>query len=82
VAGVIGFVGLAAPHLVRRSAGEDPARTLLPSALAGALLLVAADLAARVIPSAEELKLGVVTALFGAPVFAVVAWRASRSWRR
>ena len=81
VAGVIGFVGLAAPHLVRRSASEDPARTLIPSALAGAVLLVAADLAARVIPSAEELKLGVVTALFGAPVFAVVAWRASRSWR-
>jgi iron complex transport system permease protein len=81
MAGVIGFVGLAAPHLVRRSALEDPARTLVPSALAGSLLLVAADLAARMIPSAEELKLGVVTALFGAPVFAVVAWRAARSWR-
>ena len=81
LAGVIGFVGLAAPHLVRRAVKDDPARTLLPSALAGAALLVAADLAARMIPTDEELKLGVVTALFGAPLFALVAWRAARSWR-
>ena len=81
MAGVIGFVGLAAPHLVRRSVSEDPARLLAPSALTGALLLVLADLAARLIPTAEELKLGVVTALFGAPLFALVAWRAARSWR-
>ncbi|MBI5941006.1 MAG: iron ABC transporter permease, partial [Caulobacterales bacterium] len=39
------------------------------------------DLAARVIPTEQELKLGVVTALFGAPRFALVAWRAARSWR-
>lgn len=81
LAGVIGFVGLAAPHLVRRSVSDDPAQTLIPSALVGAILLVAADLAARLIPSSEELKLGVVTALFGAPIFALVAWRAARSWR-
>lgn len=81
MAGVIGFVGLAAPHLTRGAVSDDPARTLVPSALAGAVLLVAADLAARLIPTAEELKLGVVTALFGAPLFALVAWRASRSWR-
>jgi iron complex transport system permease protein len=81
LAGVIGFVGLAAPHLVRGSVSDDPARTLVPSAFAGAILLVLADLLARVIPSAEELRLGVVTALFGAPVFALVAWRAARSWR-
>ncbi|HWA61129.1 MAG TPA: iron ABC transporter permease [Caulobacteraceae bacterium] len=81
MAGVIGFVGLAAPHLVRRRVSDDPARTLLPSALAGAVLLVAADLAARMIPTDEELKLGVVTALFGAPLFGLVAWRAARSWR-
>lgn len=80
-AGIIGFVGLAAPHLVRRFAGDDPGRTLLPSALAGAVLLVLADLAARTIPTEQELKLGVVTALFGAPLFALVAWRAARSWR-
>ena len=80
-AGVIGFVGLAAPHLVRALVKDDPKRILLPSALAGALLLVLADLAARLIPTEQELKLGVVTALFGAPAFALLAWRASRSWR-
>ena len=79
--GVIGFVGLAAPHLVRGSASDDPVATLAPSALAGAILLVLADLAARVIPTPEELKLGVVTALVGGPAFAVFAWRAARSWR-
>lgn len=81
VAGIVGFVGLAAPHLVRAAAGETPGRVLLPSALAGAVLLGAADIAARVIPTDLELKLGVVTALFGAPLFAVLAWRAARSWR-
>jgi iron complex transport system permease protein len=81
MAGIIGFVGLAAPHLVRGGAGSEPGRILLPSALAGALLLVLADLIGRLIPSEVELKLGVLTALFGAPMFAVIAWRASRSWR-
>jgi iron complex transport system permease protein len=81
LAGVIGFVGLAAPHLVRRAWREDPAHILLPSALAGAVLLTAADLGARVIPTEVPLKLGVVTALVGAPLFALIAWRAARSWR-
>jgi iron complex transport system permease protein len=81
MAGVIGFVGLAAPHLTRGFVRDDPAATLAPSALAGAILLVLADLAARLIPTEQELKLGVVTALFGAPLFALVAWRAGRSWR-
>jgi iron complex transport system permease protein len=81
MAGIVGFIGLAAPHLVRAGAGGDPGRVLLPSALAGAVLLAAADVAARVIPTDLELKLGVVTALFGAPLFALIAWRAARSWR-
>ncbi len=81
MAGVIGFVGLAAPHLVRRAAGEDPAKLLAPSALAGAVLLVLADVLARIVPTEQELKLGVITALVGAPMFALVAWRAGRSWR-
>ena len=80
MAGVIGFVGLAAPHLVRAGVRNDPARVLTPSALAGAALVVAADLIGRVVPTEVELKLGVLTALFGAPLFAVVAWRAARSW--
>jgi iron complex transport system permease protein len=80
-AGVIGFVGLAAPHLVRRFVREDPGRLLLPSALAGAVMLVLADLAARLLPTPAELKLGVLTALVGAPLFALIAWRAARSWR-
>lgn len=81
VAGVIGFVGLAAPHLVRASVRGDPGRLLLPSALAGGLMLVLADLAARLMPTDQELKLGVFTALVGAPLFALIAWRAAREWR-
>lgn len=81
MAGIVGFVGLVAPHLVRTRAGADPARILLPSALTGAALLVAADLVGRLIPTDIELKLGVVTSLVGAPLFALIAWRAARSWR-
>lgn len=81
VAGIIGFVGLAAPHLVRRAVRGDPGRVLLPSALAGGLMLILADLAARVTPTDQELKLGVFTALVGAPLFALIAWRAAREWR-
>ena len=81
VAGVIGFVGLAAPHLVRSAVRGDPGRLLTPSALAGGLMLVLADLLARLIPTDQELKLGVLTALVGAPLFALIAWRAAREWR-
>ena len=81
VAGVIGFVGLAAPHLVRRLVRDDPARLWLPSALAGGAALMVADLLVRVIPTDQELKLGVLTALVGAPLFALIAGRAARSWR-
>jgi iron complex transport system permease protein len=80
-AGVIGFVGLVAPHMVRAGVRHDPGRVLAPSALAGAGLLVAADLVGRMLPTEVELKLGVVTALFGAPLFALIAVRAARSWR-
>ena len=81
VAGVIGFVGLAAPHLVRTLVRGDPGRALLPSALTGGLMLVVADLLARMTPTDQELKLGVFTALVGAPLFALIAWRAAREWR-
>lgn len=69
VAGSIGFVGLVVPHLVRPLVGHSPGRALLPSALAGAALLTAADLAVRVPINGQELKLGVLTALLGAPFF-------------
>jgi iron complex transport system permease protein len=69
VAGSIGFVGLVAPHLVRRYVQSDPTRVMAPSALAGAALLLAADIAVRLVPSAIELKVGVVTALIGVPFF-------------
>ncbi len=81
VAGVIGFVGLAAPHLVRAAVRGDPGRLLWPSALVGGLMLLVADLLARVVPTDQELKLGVFTALVGAPLFALIAWRAAREWR-
>ena len=67
VAGAISFVGLVAPHLVRRFYGSDPARVLLPASLAGAALLMAADIAVRLIPAVIEIKIGVVTALIGVP---------------
>ncbi len=68
VTGVIGFVGLVAPHLVRPFCGHMPSRTLLPAALTGAILLVLADTAIRAIPTMVELKLGVLTAFLGVPL--------------
>lgn len=68
VTGVIGFVGLVAPHLVRPFCGHMPSRTLLPAALAGAIMLVLADTAIRAIPTMVELKLGVLTAFLGVPL--------------
>ncbi|MGY5958631.1 iron ABC transporter permease [Kosakonia sp. BK9b] len=75
VAGPMGFIGLVVPHGVRRLAGED-LRVVVPlSALAGALLLLLADIAARTLLSPQELATGVMTALVGAPVFIVLAAR-------
>lgn len=79
VAGTVGFVGLVAPHLVRRAVGSDPARVMLPAALAGAALVLAADIAVRLGPSAVEIKLGVVTALIGVPVFLMIIFRERRT---
>ncbi|WP_280375498.1 iron chelate uptake ABC transporter family permease subunit [Pseudomonas sp. BN515] len=68
-AGLIGFIGLVVPHLVRLVAGPDH-RVLLPaSALAGASLMLLADLAARLVLAPAELPIGIVTALIGAPFF-------------
>ena len=68
-AGVIGFVGLIVPHLVRPLAGHRPSAVLLPSALAGALLLLVADSAVRLAPLASELRLGIAMSMLGAPFF-------------
>ena len=75
IAGAIGFVGIVAPHLVRPLVNHDPARTLAPSALLAGLILVLADLGVRLAPTDAELKLGVVAALLGAPVFIWIAAR-------
>ncbi len=75
IAGAIGFVGIVAPHLVRPWVNHDPARTLAPSALLAGFLLVVADLGVRVAPTDTELRLGVVAALMGAPVFVWIAAR-------
>lgn len=69
VTGVVAFVGLVVPHLLRPVVGFRPSRLLLPSFLGGALLTLAADIAVRLMPPGPELKLGVVTALIGAPFF-------------
>ncbi len=73
--GVIGFIGVAAPHLVRGRVGYDPARVLIPSALAGGAMLTLADLIVRLLPTNTELKLGVAAALIGGPIFALIAAR-------
>lgn len=79
LAGAIGFVGIVAPHLVRPWVRHDPARTLVPAALLGAIILVLADIGVRLAPTERELKLGVVAALLGAPIFVWIA--ASRGVR-
>ncbi|HBJ94402.1 MAG TPA: ABC transporter permease, partial [Hyphomonadaceae bacterium] len=73
IAGAIGFVGIITPHVMRPLVGHDPGRILLPSALAGGVLLVAADILIRILPTYAELKLGVVAALIGAPAFVWIA---------
>lgn len=73
LAGAIGFVGIVAPHIVRPLVGYDPARSILPSAMLAGIILVVADIGVRLLPTTSELKLGVVAALIGAPVFAWIA---------
>lgn len=69
VSGAVGFIGLMVPHLLRSWANHQPGKLLLYSALGGALLLLSADLLVRHLDVVRELKLGVVTALLGAPFF-------------
>jgi iron complex transport system permease protein len=78
VAGIIGFVGLVVPHLVRPLSGHQPSALLLPSALAGALLLLLADCLVRIMPSVSELRLGIAMSLLGAPFFLMLLFKMRR----
>jgi iron complex transport system permease protein len=78
VAGIIGFVGLIVPHLVRPFTDRRPSRLIVPSALAGALLLLAADCLCRVVPLVTELRLGIALSLLGAPFFLALLLRLRR----
>ena len=80
VSGSIGFVGLIVPHLVRPLTDRSPSAILLPSMLGGAALLTFADVLVRLAPTSSELKLGVVTAFLGVPVFLVHLLRERRLW--
>ncbi|MGV2129844.1 FecCD family ABC transporter permease [Agrobacterium vitis] len=75
VSGLIGFVGLVAPHIARRLAGVSHARILPVAALVGACLVVAADLIGRVILAPAQLPAGIVTGFVGAPFFGYILWR-------
>ncbi|WP_312977517.1 FecCD family ABC transporter permease [Stutzerimonas nitrititolerans] len=80
VAGAIGFVGLIVPHLVRPLVNHRPDRLLIPSMLAGATLVLCADLVVRLLPPGRELKLGVLTSLIGAPLFIWLVWQERQKW--
>jgi len=77
-AGIIGFVGLMVPHMVRPLVGGRPAAILLPSALLGALLLTVSDTLVRIAPSVSELRLGVAMSMLGGPFFLVMLVRMRR----
>lgn len=79
VSGTIGFVGLVIPHLVRLVIGPDHRHLLPLSMIIGAAFLILADLVARVIIAPQELPIGVITALIGAPVFGFLLYRQRRS---
>eukprot|EP01031_Cornospumella_fuschlensis_P022225 gene22227-27186_t len=81
VAGSVGFVGLIVPHLLRRWVGHRPDRLLIPSALLGACLVCVADTLVRLLPSGPEIKLGVITALIGSPLFIRLIWNDRKQWQ-
>ncbi len=78
VAGSIGFVGLVVPHLLRRAVGARPGRLLAASGLGGAAMVLAADVAVRLVVPGRDLQLGVLTALVGAPLFLHLILRTRR----
>lgn len=78
VAGAIGFVGLVIPHLLRPLTGGLPSRLLPASALGGASMILAADILVRFVAPGRDLKLGVLTAIVGAPFFLWLVWKSRR----
>ena len=78
-AGIIGFVGLMVPHMVRPLVGARPSAVLWPSALGGALLLLVADSLVRVTPTVSEVRLGIATSMLGGPFFLVMLLRLRKS---
>ncbi|WAC48774.1 iron ABC transporter permease [Asticcacaulis sp. SL142] len=80
VAGIIGFVGLAAPHFVRALGLRDPYGVIWPSGLAGGVMVLMADGLIRVMPASGDIRLGVLTSLIGAPLFALIAYKSAKSW--
>ncbi|MEP7005487.1 MAG: iron ABC transporter permease [Sphingomonas bacterium] len=80
VTGVVGFVGLVVPHLLRPFFGHRPSALLLPSALGGAALVLTADSFCRLAPGAGEVRLGVAMALIGAPFFLTLLLKGRASW--
>ncbi len=80
VAGIIGFVGLIVPHLVRPFTDRRPSSLLVPSALSGALLVLTADTIIRILPTVTELRLGIALSLIGAPFFLWLLLRMRRGY--
>ncbi|CAN5378890.1 iron ABC transporter permease [soil metagenome] len=80
VSGSVGFIGLIVPHLIRPLTDRSPSSILLPSMLGGAALLTLSDVAVRLIPTTNELKLGVVTSFLGVPIFLLHLLRERRLW--
>ena len=78
VTGIIGFVGLVVPHLLRRYTRYQPSRTLAASALGGAALLLISDAALRLLSPWLDIRIGVLTALAGAPFFVLLVVRMRR----
>lgn len=78
VAGAIGFIGLVVPHILRPLVGARPSRLLPASALGGACVLMTADILVRIIAPGRDLKLGVLTAIVGAPFFLWLVYRERR----
>jgi iron complex transport system permease protein len=76
--GIIGFVGLVVPHIIRLAWGSDYRRLLPLSIIGGASFLLVADVLARVVMAPQELPVGIITALVGAPFFLWVLRRAKQ----